>query len=505
MTDLTRLTANELVSKLGTREITSEAVTQAYLDRIAEVDGMLNAYLALNEHALDDARRIDERRAAGEELHPLAGVPVAIKDVLVTSDMPTTASSRILEGYRSPFDATVVTKAREAGMVILGKTNMDEFAMGSSTETSAFGPTHNPWDLERVPGGSGGGSAAAIAAFTAPLAFGSDTGGSIRQPGALTGTVGMKPTYGSVSRYGAIALGSSLDQIGPCARTVHDAALMHDVMSGYDPHEATSLNREWPAMVDASRDGADPASLQGLRIGLFNQFTGEGIQPGVQEQFDAMVAMLTERGATVTVLDAPELTLSAAVYLVLMSAEASSNLAKFDSVRFGLRVEPAGAATVEDVMSASREAGFGHEVKRRLLLGTHVLSAENFDRLFIGSQKVRTQIQRAFEQAFTEVDVVLTPSSATTAQRIGERVSTESATMTDSMLAAANLAGLPALNVPIGTAAEDGLPVGVQVIAAATDDARTYRVGAAIEALVTERDGIPFWQSIPTLSRKESA
>lgn len=505
MTDLTRLTVAELSKRLASGEVTAEAVTQAHIERISAVDGQLNAYLALNENALADARAIDERRAAGEQLHALAGVPVAVKDVLVTTDMPTTASSRILEGYRSPFDATVVRKAREAGMVLLGKTNMDEFAMGSSTETSAFGPTLNPWDAEKVPGGSGGGSAVAVAAFTAPLAFGSDTGGSIRQPGALTGTVGMKPTYGAVSRYGAIALGSSLDQVGPCARTVIDAALMHDVICGFDSHEATSLNREWPSVADAANEGSDLSHLKGLRVGLFEQFGGEGVQPGVQEQFDETVKMLTDHGATVTMLDAPVLSLGAAVYLVLMSAEASSNLAKFDSVRFGLRVVPEGAATVEDVMSASREAGFGHEVKRRLLLGTHVLSADNFDRLFIGSQKVRTQIQGAFERAFEQVDVVLTPTSATTAHGIGERVASASATLTDSMLAAANLAGLPALNVPIGRASEDGLPVGLQIIAPATEDARTYRVGAAVEALVTERDGAPFWQSIPTLSGKEGA
>lgn len=505
MTDVTRLTAAELSEKLQSGELTAEAVTRAYLERIAHVDSEVGAYLVVNEAAIDDARKIDERRAAGETLHPLAGIPVAVKDVLVTTDMPTTAASRILEGYRSPFDATVVQKAREAGLVLLGKTNMDEFAMGSSTETSAYGPTRNPWDTTRVPGGSGGGSAAAVGSFTAPIAFGSDTGGSIRQPGALTGTVGMKPTYGSVSRYGAIALGSSLDQVGPCARTVFDAALMHDVISGHDPHEATSLNREWPSMADAVREGTTEGSLKGLRIGLFKQFGGEAVQPGVQEQFEATVQALTERGATVVTLDAPELQYGAAVYLVLMSAEASSNLAKFDSVRFGLRVEPDNAPTVEHVMSASRGAGFGHEVKRRLLLGTHVLSAENFDRLFIGAQKVRTQIQQAFERAFEDVDVVLSVTSATTAQPLGEKVAVEAATLTDTILAAANLGGLPALSLPIGVAQEDGLPVGLQVIAPATEDARAYRVGAAIEQVITERNGAPFWHSIPMLSGKVSA
>lgn len=506
MTELTRLTAHELAEQLQAREISAEEVTRAHQDRIAELDGQVNAYLHTNEQAIDTARQIDARRAGGEELPTLAGVPIAVKDVLVTTDMPTTAASRILDGYRSPFDATVVRRVREAGLVLLGKTNMDEFAMGSSTETSAFGTTQNPWDLEKIPGGSGGGSSAAVAGFMAPLAFGSDTGGSIRQPAALTGTVGMKPTYGAVSRYGAIALASSLDQIGPCARTVLDAALMHDVIAGYDSHETTSLKHDWPSMAEAVGEGVHGETLKGLRIGVYTQFRGDSMQPGVATQFDAMIAEAQSQGATIVELDAPVLDYGAAVYMTLMSAEASSNLAKFDSVRFGLRVVPERATNVEDVMSASREAGFGHEVKRRLLLGTHALSSGNFDRLFIGAQRVRTLIQRAFEQAFTEVDVVLSPTTATTARSIGDTGAHPAADeLGDNALVPANLAGLPALSLPIGTAEEDGLPVGIQVIAPAFEDARAYRVGAALEQLVTERDGAPFWQAIPSLHGKASA
>lgn len=505
MSALTQLTAAELAEKLQAREVSAEEATKAHLDRIDEVNDQVGVFLVTNDEALEAARAIDARRAGGESLHELAGVPVAVKDVLVTTEMPTTASSAILKGYRSPFDATVVTKAREAGLVLLGKTNMDEFAMGSTTETSAYGNTHNPWNLDRVPGGSGGGSAAAVASFMAPLAFGSDTGGSIRQPASLTGTVGMKPTYGGVSRYGSIALGSSLDQVGPCARTVLDTALMHDVIVGFDSHESTSAKREWPSMAAAAREGATGESLKGLRIGVVSQFATDAVEPDVAQHFDAMIAEAKQQGATIVEIDAEALTYGAAVYMLLMSAEASSNLAKFDSVRFGQRVVPEGAANVEDVMSASRGAGFGYEVKRRLLLGTYALSAGNFDRLFIGAQRVRAQITEALVSAFANVDVIVTPTSATTAQRFAnEQVNPDAGLLTDSMLTAANLSGMPALSVPVGVA-QDGLPVGLQVIAPTFEDARAYRVGAAFEHLVAARDGAPFWQSIPALSGKASA
>ncbi len=499
--ELTRLTAAELSVALSSGEVSAVDAAQAQLDRIAEVDGELHAFLATDaEASLAAAREIDERRAAGEQLGVLAGVPLAIKDVLVTTDMPSTSGSKILEGYRSPYDATAVAKARAAGLVNIGKTNMDEFAMGSSTENSAYGPTLNPWALDRVPGGSGGGSATAVAAFEAPLALGSDTGGSIRQPAALTGTVGAKPTYGGVSRYGAIALASSLDQIGPVARTVLDTALLHDVIAGHDPHDSTSLKHEWPSMAAAAREGFAGGSLKGLRVGVVKQLMLEGVQPGVKARFEEALALLTAQGAEVVEIDAPHFEYAVAAYYLILPAEASSNLAKYDSVRFGLRVSPEGAGTVENVMSASREAGFGAEVKRRIILGTYALSAGYYDAYYGSAQKVRTLIQRDFASAFAQVDVIASPTAPTTAWQLGAHSGDPMQDyLNDATTIPANLAGIPGLSLPIGTAAEDGLPVGLQLLAPAFEDARLYRAGAAIEQLITERDGTPFWAQAPSL------
>lgn len=506
MSELTMLTAHELSGGLTNKEFSAEEVTRAHLDRIAEVDSEVHAYLVTNDAAIETAKRVDEQRAQGVELSPLAGVPIAVKDVLVTTDMPTTVSSKILEGYRSPFDATVVRNVREAGMIPLGKTNMDEFAMGSTTETSAFGSTHNPWHLDRIPGGSGGGSAAALASFTAPLAFGSDTGGSIRQPAALTGTVGVKPTYGSVSRYGAVALASSLDQVGPAGRTVLDAALLHDLIVGYDVHEATSVKRDWESMAQAVIESSNGDSVKGLKIGIVREFQSELTQSGVQESFDATVNLLQANGAEIVELEMPELRYAAATYMVVQPAEASSNLAKFDSVRFGLRAEPHQGATVEEVMSATRAQGFGHVTKRRLLLGTHALSSGHYDRLYMQAMRARTLIIRAFERVFAEVDVILSPTSPVTAWKIGEAAgSVETELFADTLTVPANLAGIPGLSLPIGLAQEDGLPVGAQVLAPAFADARMYRVASAIEQIITDRDGAPFWHSIPALNGKASA
>ena len=376
---LIRLSAEQLGAKLAAKEVSSVEVTQAHLDRIAAVDGDIHAFLHISQAALSTAADVDSRRLAGEKLGPLAGVPIAIKDVLCTLDMPSTAGSRILEGWVPPYDATVVRKLREAHLVPLGKTNMDEFAMGSSTEHSAFGPTHNPWDLERIPGGSGGGSAAAVAAFEAPLALGSDTGGSIRQPAAVTGSVGVKPTYGGVSRYGAIALASSLDQVGPVTRSVVDAALLHDVIGGHDPRDSTSLTDVWPSFAEAARAGRDSRSLAGVRVGVVTELNGEGFQAGVRSRFAETLELMASAGAEIVEVSAPHFEYAIAAYYLILPAEASSNLAKYDSVRFGLRVNPSGGGTVEDVMSATREAGFGDEVKRRIILGTYALSAGYYD------------------------------------------------------------------------------------------------------------------------------
>jgi aspartyl-tRNA(Asn)/glutamyl-tRNA(Gln) amidotransferase subunit A len=503
VSDIIRLTAAGLAEKLQTGEISAVEATQAHLDRIDAVDHDVHAFLHVSDHALDTARRIDERRAAGEELGPLAGVPLAVKDVLVTTDMPSTSGSRILEGYMSPFDATVVKRAREAGLIPIGKTNMDEFAMGSSTEHSAYGPTRNPWDLGRIPGGSGGGSAAAVAAFEAPLALGSDTGGSIRQPAHVTGTVGVKPTYGAVSRYGAIALASSLDQVGPVTRTVLDAGLLQDVIGGHDPFDSTSLTDAWPSMADAARDGARGDVLKGLRVGVVKELSGEGFQAGVQSRFDETVALLTKHGAEVVEVSAPHFEYAVSAYYLILPAEASSNLAKFDSVRFGMRVQPDGGGTVEQVMAATRELGFGPEVKRRIILGTYALSAGYYDAYYGSAQKVRTLIQRDFDAAFAQVDVLVSPSAPTTAFKFGEKLEDPMAMyLNDVATIPANLAGIPGISVPIGLAPEDGLPVGIQIMAPVREDARLYRVGAAIEALLEQQWGHTLISQAPALGGK---
>ncbi|TQJ31982.1 Asp-tRNA(Asn)/Glu-tRNA(Gln) amidotransferase subunit GatA [Microbacterium sp. SLBN-146] len=500
MTDLTRLTASDLALKLSVGEVSSVEVTRAHLDRIAAVDGDVHAFLHVSDHALDVAADIDRRRASGEELGLVAGVPLAIKDVLVTTDMPSTSGSRILEGYMSPYDATVVARARAAGLVPLGKTNMDEFAMGSSTEHSAYGPTHNPWDLERVPGGSGGGSAAAVAAFEAPLALGSDTGGSIRQPAHLTGTVGVKPTYGGVSRYGAIALASSLDQVGPVTRTVLDAGLLHDVIAGHDPHDSTSLDERWPSFAAAAREGATGDILKGLKIGVVRELSDGAFQSGVAESFRQSLAAMEAQGAEIIEVSAPSFEYGVAAYYLILPAEASSNLAKFDSVRFGLRVTPHASATVEEVMAATREEGFGDEVKRRIILGTYALSAGYYDAYYGSAQKVRTLIQRDFDAAFAQVDVIATPSAPTTAFRLGEKIDDPlQMYLNDVTTIPANLAGVPGISVPSGLAAEDGLPVGIQFLAPAREDARLYRVGAALETLLIDAWGAPLLDRAPLL------
>ncbi|MCS5499077.1 Asp-tRNA(Asn)/Glu-tRNA(Gln) amidotransferase subunit GatA [Cnuibacter physcomitrellae] len=501
--EIIRLDASALAEKLAAGEVSSVEATRAHLDRIGAVDGDVHAFLHTDsELSLAAAEEIDRRRAAGEQLHALAGLPLAVKDVIVTNDMPTTSGSRILEGWRPPYDATVMTKVRAAGLVPIGKTNMDEFAMGSSTEHSAYGPTRNPWDLERIPGGSGGGSAAAVAAFEAPLALGSDTGGSIRQPAHLTGTVGVKPTYGGVSRYGAIALASSLDQIGPCSRTVLDSALLHDVIAGHDPRDSTSLTDPWPSMAEAARRG----DVKGLRIGVVTQLSGEGFQPGVLERFREAVAALESAGAEIVEVSLPSLEYAISAYYLIMPAEASSNLAKFDSVRFGLRVNPPGGGTVEDVMSATREVGFGAEAKRRIILGTYALSAGYYDAYYGSAQKVRTLVQRDFAAAFAQADVLVSPTAPTTAFRLGEKTEDPMAMyLGDIATIPANLAGIPGMSVPVGLAAEDGLPVGLQLLAPAREDARLYRVGAVVEGLLESRWGAPLLTKAPDLTPGEMA
>ncbi|HEY7721707.1 MAG TPA: Asp-tRNA(Asn)/Glu-tRNA(Gln) amidotransferase subunit GatA [Pedococcus sp.] len=501
-TDITRASAAEIADALGRKEISAVEVTQAHLDRIAAVDGQVHAFLHVDaDGALASARDIDERRAAGEELPVMAGVPIAVKDVMATKGIPTTCGSRILEGWVPPYDATLVTRLRAAGMPILGKTNMDEFAMGSSTEHSAYGPTRNPWDLERIPGGSGGGSSAAVAAFEAPWAIGTDTGGSIRQPAAVTGTVGTKPTYGGVSRYGLVALASSLDQAGPCSRTVLDAALLHSVIGGHDPLDSTSINAPAPPVVEAARRG----DVKGMRIGVVKELGGEGYQAGVRTRFEESVQLLVDAGAEVVEVSCPSFDYALAAYYLILPSEASSNLAKFDAMRYGLRVLPEGVddPSAEQVMAATRDAGFGDEVKRRIILGTYALSSGYYDAYYGQAQKVRTLISRDFEAAFAKADVLLSPTAPTTAFKLGEKLDDPMAMyLNDIATIPANLAGVPGMSLPSGLAEEDGLPTGVQILAPATEDARLYGVGAVLEKLLTDRWGGHLLAQAPDLTAK---
>ena len=495
--DLTRLTAAETAAALAAGEISAVETTRAHLDRIAAVDERVHAFLHVDEAgALAAAEAVDARRAGGDAMGPLAGVPLALKDVIATRGLPTTCGSRILDGWVPPYDATVVSRLRSAGVVVLGKTNMDEFAMGSSTEHSAFGPTHNPWDLDRIPGGSGGGSAAAVAAFEAPIAVGTDTGGSIRQPAAVTGTVGVKPTYGGVSRYGLVALASSLDQAGPCARTVLDAALLHETIAGHDPLDSTSIDAPVPSVVEAARR----ADVTGMRIGVVRQFAGEGYQPGVQQRFGEAVAVLEGLGATVVEVDCPHFDYALPAYYLILPSECSSNLARFDAMRYGLRVGDDGTHDAEEVMAATRAAGFGAEAKRRIMLGTYALSSGYYDAYYGQAQKVRTLIVRDFDAAFEQVDVLVSPTTPTTAFRIGERVDDPLAMyLADLCTIPSNLAGNASMSLPCGLSPDDGLPVGLQIIAPPLADDRLYRVGGALEAALRDRWGHLLIEEAPKL------
>ncbi|HET9141337.1 Asp-tRNA(Asn)/Glu-tRNA(Gln) amidotransferase subunit GatA [Actinophytocola sp.] len=495
--ELIRLTAAELAAKIQAREVSAVEVTQAHLDRIAAVDDRVNAFLHVDaEGALAAARAVDEQ---DQPASPLAGVPLALKDVLTMRGAPTTCGSKILEGWQPPYDATVTARLRRAGIVILGKTNMDEFAMGSSTENSAYGPTRNPWDLSRIPGGSGGGSSASLAAFEAPLAIGTDTGGSIRQPASVTGTVGVKPTYGGVSRYGLVAFSSSLDQAGPCARTVLDAALLHEVIAGHDPMDATSIDAPVPPVVAAAREGA-AGDLRGVTVGVVREFSGEWYQPGVLAAFHKAVEELQRLGAEVVEVSCPHFDYGLSAYYLIAPSEASSNLARFDGMRYGLRAGDDGSASAEQVMSLTREAGFGAEVKRRIMIGTYALSSGYYDAYYGQAQKVRTLITRDFAAAFEKADVLVSPTTPTTAFRIGERVDDPMAMYrADLCTIPANLAGNCAISVPCGLSDDDGLPVGFQIMAPALQEQRMYRVAAAYEVARNDSHGGPLINRVPEL------
>ncbi len=494
---LTRMTAADLAGSIAAGDVSAAEVTQAHLDRIALTDPVLHAFLHVApDRALAAARAVDAKRAAGEPLGPLAGVPLALKDVLTTRDMPTTCGSRILDGWVPPYDATITARLRRAGVVILGKTNMDEFAMGSSTENSAFGPSRNPWDTGRVPGGSSGGSSVAVTAHQVPLGIGTDTGGSIRQPAAVCGIVGVKPTYGGSSRYGLVAFASSLDTPGPLARTVLDAALLHEVMSGHDPLDSTSIDAPVPPVVAAARN----PDVNDVRIGVVTEFQGEGYQPGVLARFHEAVGLLESAGAKIIEVSCPHFRYALPAYYLIAPSECSSNLARFDGMRYGLRVGDDGSRSAEEVMSLTRAAGFGPEVKRRIMLGTYALSSGYYDAYYGKAQQVRTLITRDFDAAFEQVDVLVSPTTPTTAFPIGERVDDPMAMyLADLCTIPSDLAGNAAISMPCGLADEDRLPVGLQIMAPALADDRLYRVGAAAETAFIERFGHVLADEVPEL------
>ncbi|HSJ45039.1 MAG TPA: Asp-tRNA(Asn)/Glu-tRNA(Gln) amidotransferase subunit GatA [Euzebyales bacterium] len=474
-TDPVAVDATSLLGMLDAGDVSAEQVVAAHLSRIAEHDGEVHAFLSvLDEQALDHARDIDRRRLAGEPVGPLAGVPVALKDVLCTRGVTTTCGSRMLADHRPPYDATVVTRLRDADAVLVGKANMDEFAMGSSTENSAFGVTRNPWDLGRVPGGSSGGSAAAVAAHFAPLGIGTDTGGSIRQPAALCGVVGVKPTYGRVSRYGLIAFASSLDQVGPFARSVTDAARLYTAIAGHDPRDSTSIPEDVPRLAATLEDG-----VEALRVGVVSEALDEGVERGVAARVREAAQLLGKLGADVVDVSLPHARYGIAAYYLIAPSEASSNLARYDGVRYGLRVD---GDTTEAMMAATRSAGFGPEVVRRIMIGTYALSAGYYDAYYVSAQRVRTLIIRDYEAAFERCDVVLSPTSPSTAFEIGAKTDDPLAMyLNDVFTVPASLAGMPALSMPAGLD-DSGLPVGVQLVAPLLDEAVLFRAARALEA-----------------------
>jgi aspartyl-tRNA(Asn)/glutamyl-tRNA(Gln) amidotransferase subunit A len=485
MNELITKTATELAAAVADGEVSAAEVTAAHLARIEAIDGQVKAFLHIASDAVRQAQEIDRKRAAGERLGRLAGVPVAVKDLFATVGMPTTCGSRILEGWHPPYESTITSRLRDAGAILIGKTNMDEFAMGSSTENSAYGPSHNPWDLSLVPGGSSGGSAAAVAAYEAPLSLGTDTGGSIRQPAAVCGIVGAKPTYGGSSRYGVVAFASSLDTPGPFGRNVLDAALLHEVMSGHDPMDSTSIDAPVPPVVEAARHG----DVSGMRIGVVTDLSGDGYQPGVLSRFAETVELLESLGAKVTEVSCPHFKYALPAYYLIAPSEASSNLARFDGMRYGLR---AGTGSAEEVMAQTRAEGFGAEVKRRIMLGAYALSSGYYDAYYGKAQQVRTLIIRDFEAAFEQVDVLVSPVTPTTAFPIGERADDPMAMyLADLCTIPSDLAGNAAISVPCGLAPENGLPVGLHVMAPSMADDRMYRVGAAVEAALQSRWGHP--------------
>jgi len=476
-------TIAELVKSLAAGEFSSEELTQHYLGRINQLGGQLNCFITVTaEQALQQARAADQRRAQGHS-HPLAGVPLAHKDIFCTDGVKTSCGSKILDNFLAPYDATVVVKCKQAGMVLLGKTNMDEFAMGSSNETSFYGPVKNPWNVAAVPGGSSGGSASAVAAHLAPIATGTDTGGSIRQPAALCGITGLKPTYGRVSRYGMIAFASSLDQAGPMARSAEDAALLLNVMAGFDAKDSTAVDQPVPDYT-ATLHG----SLAGLKIGLPREYFGEGLDKDVAKVVDDAIKQYQSMGAELVDISLPNTKTAVSTYYVVAPAECSSNLSRFDGVRFGYRCKA--PKNLEDLYKRTRGEGFGREVKRRIMVGTYVLSAGYYDAYYLKAQKLRRLISDEFKQAFEQVDVIMGPTSPTVAFKIGERMDDPVAMyLSDAYTIATNLAGLPGISIPAGFA--QGLPVGLQIIGGHFQEGRLLNVAHQFQQQTDWHQQIP--------------
>ena len=470
--------ATEIAEKVLSGEVSARSVVEHHIETINKIESDVNAFnLVTAEQALIDADEIDSKIASGETLGPLAGVPISIIDNLCTRGVETTCSSKILEGWKPPYNATVIEKLKEAGAVVMGKTNLDEFAMGSSTENSAFGPTRNPHNLELVPGGSSGGSAAAVAAGFSPLALGSDTGGSIRQPAALCGVVGVKPTYGRVSRYGLVAFASSLDQVGPFANTVSDAALTLEVISGHDPRASTSIPEKPLNISEVLNQGVD-----GMRIGVIEELSGkglEGISPDVSSRVEEAIKVFSNAGAIVESASVPASIYGLSAYYVIAPAEASSNLARYDGIRFGPRTE---AATTAETMTATRTKGFGDEVKRRIMLGTYALSAGYYDAYYGKSQRVRTLIMNDFAKAYEKFDILISPTAPTTAFPLGDKTADPMQMyLQDVCTIPSNLAGHPAMSVPFGVG-EDGMPVGIQILAPAMAEREMFQAAKVLES-----------------------
>jgi aspartyl-tRNA(Asn)/glutamyl-tRNA(Gln) amidotransferase subunit A len=478
------LSVADTAQKIAAGELTAVRATDTFLARIANLDRQLSSYLEVdNEGARQTAIAIDKARKDGKQLGPLAGVPISLKDVLVTKGLATTAASKILQGWLPPYDGTVVEKLRAAGAVILGKVNCDEFAMGSSTERSAYKKTRNPWNTQCVPGGSSGGSSAAVAAGLCAASLGTDTGGSIRQPAAFCGVVGIKPTYGRVSRWGVVAFASSLDQVGPLTRSVRDAALLLEVISGFDPRDSTSLDAPVPKYTDAL-----VGDVTGLKIGLPHEYFAGQIDADVRAALDKTKLALKDRGAELVELSLPHTSLALTAYYIVAPAEASSNLARYDGIRYGKAAS--GARDLLDLYMKSRGAGFGPEVKRRIMLGTYALRSGYYDAYYRKAQQVRALIKRDFDKAFQQVDVILTPTTPTAAYRFGAKATPIDMYMGDIFTLSCNLAGLPGMSVPCGLTSE-GLPIGAQLLGKPLDEATVLRVGHVIESVVGLGDKRP--------------